>query len=66
MQLKSNKELFAFLFNDFLLLTVPPRVLGSSFVASHIFDMKTKDQYRMYRTVSLGTCYCINLLYPCF
>ena len=51
-QVKSNKELYAFLFNDFLLLTVPPRLLGPSVSASHIFDAKSKDQFKMYKTVS--------------
>jgi hypothetical protein len=51
---KSNKELVAFLFNDFLLLTIPPRVLGPSFSITHIFDSKSKDVYKMYKTV--GNC----------
>ncbi|XP_076444938.1 intersectin-1-like isoform X2 [Babylonia areolata] len=49
-KVKSNKELLAFLFNDFLLLTIPPRVLGSTMSVSHIFDPKSKEQYKMYKT----------------
>ncbi|XP_070190790.1 intersectin-1-like isoform X2 [Littorina saxatilis] len=49
-KVKSNKELLAFLFNDFLLLTIPPRVLGHSISTSHIFDSKSRDQYKMYKT----------------
>ncbi|XP_033740435.1 LOW QUALITY PROTEIN: intersectin-1-like [Pecten maximus] len=43
---KSNKELVGFLFNDFLLLTVPLTSSTSVFV----FDPKAKAQYKMYKS----------------
>ncbi|XP_064618193.1 intersectin-1-like isoform X1 [Liolophura sinensis] len=48
-KVKSNKELVAFLFNDFLILTQPIRPLGSV-VKVFSFDPKGTTQYRMYRT----------------
>lgn len=47
--MKSNKELVAFLFNDFLLLTIPPRPLGPSVSVMHIFDSKSNAQFKMYK-----------------
>ncbi|KAF7689532.1 hypothetical protein HF521_012885 [Silurus meridionalis] len=46
---KSNKELYGFLFNDFLLLTQVIRPLGSS-VSDKVFSTKSHLQYRMYKT----------------
>ncbi|KAF5909210.1 intersectin-1 isoform X1, partial [Clarias magur] len=46
---KSNKELFGFLFNDFLLLTQITRPLGSS-ASDKVFSAKSHLQYRMYKT----------------
>lgn len=50
---KSNKELFGFLFNDFLLLTQITRPLGSS-ASDKVFSAKSHLQYRMYKTVRIG------------
>ncbi|XP_060608466.1 intersectin-1-like isoform X3 [Ruditapes philippinarum] len=45
---KSNKELAAFLFNDFLLLTTSNRPLNN---ATHsVFDLTGQVQYKMYKT----------------
>ena len=50
LQTKSNKELAAFLFNDFLLLTTSNRSLNN---ATHsLFDLTGHVQYKMYKTVS--------------
>ncbi|TSK17904.1 Intersectin-1 [Bagarius yarrelli] len=46
---KSNKELYGFLFNDFLLLTQVTRPLGSS-ASDKVFSAKSHLQYRMYKT----------------
>ncbi|KAM8851869.1 intersectin-1 isoform 1-T1 [Synchiropus picturatus] len=46
---KSSKELFGFLFNDFLLLTQVTKPLGSS-GSDKVFSAKTHLQYRMYKT----------------
>ncbi|XP_028323624.1 intersectin-1 isoform X6 [Gouania willdenowi] len=46
---KSSKELFGFLFNDFLLLTQVTKPLGSS-GSDKVFSSKTHLQYRMYKT----------------
>ncbi|XP_056016290.1 intersectin-1-like isoform X4 [Ostrea edulis] len=43
---KGHKELFTFLFNDFLLLATPL----SSATSSFLFDFKTKAQYKMYKS----------------
>ncbi|CAG00361.1 unnamed protein product, partial [Tetraodon nigroviridis] len=48
---KSSKELYGFLFNDFLLLTQVTKPLGSSGL-DKVFSSKTHLQYRMYKTVS--------------
>lgn len=48
---KSNKELYGFLFNDFLLLTQILKPLGSS-GADKVFSPKSNLQYKMYKTVS--------------
>lgn len=52
---KSNKELYGFLFNDFLLLTQITKPLGSS-GTDKVFSPKSNLQYKMYKTVrfSLG------------
>lgn len=50
---KSNKELYGFLFNDFLLLTQVTRPLGSS-ASDKVFSAKSHLQYRMYKTVRFG------------
>lgn len=49
---KSNKELYGFLFNDFLLLTQTVKPLGSS-GTDKVFSPKSNLQYKMYKTVSL-------------
>uniref|UniRef100_A0A8C2X5E5 Intersectin-1 n=1 Tax=Cyclopterus lumpus TaxID=8103 RepID=A0A8C2X5E5_CYCLU len=46
---KSSKELYGFLFNDFLLLTQVTKPLGSS-GSDKVFSSKTHLQYRMYKT----------------
>ncbi|XP_063067852.1 intersectin-1 isoform X2 [Engraulis encrasicolus] len=46
---KSNKELYGFLFNDFLLLTQIIKPLGSS-GTDKVFSGKSHLQYRMYKT----------------
>lgn len=48
---KSNKELYGFLFNDFLLLTQITKPLGSS-GSDKVFSPKSNLQYKMYKTVS--------------
>lgn len=53
---KSNKELYGFLFNDFLLLTQIIKPLGSS-GTDKVFSPKSNLQYKMYKTVRLSlTC----------
>lgn len=49
---KSNKELYGFLFNDFLLLTQITKPLGSS-STDKVFSPKSNLQYKMYKTVRL-------------
>ncbi|EPQ04282.1 Intersectin-1 [Myotis brandtii] len=46
---KSNKELYGFLFNDFLLLTQIVKPLGSS-GTDKVFSPKSNLQYKMYKT----------------
>ncbi|XP_030434404.1 intersectin-1 isoform X3 [Gopherus evgoodei] len=46
---KSNKELYGFLFNDFLLLTQIIKPLGSS-STDKVFSPKSNLQYKMYKT----------------
>uniref|UniRef100_A0A8D2DY81 Intersectin-1 n=1 Tax=Sciurus vulgaris TaxID=55149 RepID=A0A8D2DY81_SCIVU len=46
---KSNKELYGFLFNDFLLLTQITKPLGSS-GSDKVFSPKSNLQYKMYKT----------------
>ncbi|KAJ7320547.1 hypothetical protein JRQ81_020058 [Phrynocephalus forsythii] len=46
---KSNKELYGFLFNDFLLLTQIIKPLGSS-GTDKVFSSKSNLQYKMYKT----------------
>lgn len=65
---KSNKELYGFLFNDFLLLTQIIKPLGSS-GSEKVFSPKSHLQYRMYKTVSrhpweLRRCDGIQTLWP--
>ena len=48
---KSNKELYGFLFNDFLLLTQVTKPLGAS-NSDKVFSTKSHLLYRMYKTVS--------------
>ncbi|KAJ8252974.1 hypothetical protein GJAV_G00207770 [Gymnothorax javanicus] len=48
-KVKSNKELYGFLFNDFLLLTNIIKPLGSS-GSEKVFSPKSHLQYRMYKT----------------
>ncbi|XP_067673962.1 intersectin-1-like isoform X2 [Haliotis asinina] len=47
---KSNKELLCFLFNDFLLLTLPSRPLGSNSSLRYICDPKSTLNFKMYKT----------------
>uniref|UniRef100_A0A4W3J9E3 Intersectin 1 n=1 Tax=Callorhinchus milii TaxID=7868 RepID=A0A4W3J9E3_CALMI len=46
---KSNKELYGFLFNDFLLLTQIIKPLGCS-ATEKVFSSKSNLQYKMYKT----------------
>ncbi|XP_060226727.1 intersectin-1 isoform X3 [Meriones unguiculatus] len=46
---KSSKELYGFLFNDFLLLTQVTKPLGSS-GTDKVFSPKSNLQYKMYKT----------------
>ncbi|XP_069034836.1 intersectin-1 isoform X5 [Lepisosteus oculatus] len=46
---KSNKELYGFLFNDFLLLTQTIKPLGSS-GSDKVFSPKSNLQYKMYKS----------------
>ncbi|KAG7264297.1 hypothetical protein CRUP_003873 [Coryphaenoides rupestris] len=50
---KSSKELYGFLFNDFLLLTQVTKPLGFS-GSDKVFSSKTHLQYRMYKTRATG------------
>ncbi|XP_071112496.1 intersectin-1-like [Haliotis cracherodii] len=47
---KSNKELLCFLFNDFMLLTLPSRPLGSNSSLRYICDPKSTLNFKMYKT----------------
>jgi len=47
-KVKSNKELLAFVFNDFLLFTLPSKAL-ISFNINFLFDKKSNLTLRMYR-----------------
>jgi hypothetical protein len=49
---KSNKELHAFLFNDFLLLTYLVRQFAAASGHEKLFNSKSSAQFRMYKTVS--------------
>lgn len=51
---KSNKELWAFLFNDFLLLTHTSKQFTSS-GPDKLFSNKNNIQLKMYKPVSEGT-----------
>uniref|UniRef100_H2XVQ2 Uncharacterized protein n=1 Tax=Ciona intestinalis TaxID=7719 RepID=H2XVQ2_CIOIN len=46
---KSNKELVGFLFNDFLLLTIPSKPLSGP-TNDLVFTSKSNPQFRMYKT----------------
>lgn len=48
---KSTRELWAFLFNDFLLLTHGAKTLSSS-GHDKLFGLKSNMQLKMYKTVS--------------
>ncbi|KAL4240489.1 Intersectin 1 (SH3 domain protein) [Mactra antiquata] len=45
---KSNEELAAFLFNDFLMLTTSNRPLNNT--THSVFDLNGQVQYKMYKT----------------
>ncbi|EDL01362.1 intersectin 2, isoform CRA_b [Mus musculus] len=47
---KSNKELHAFLFNDFLLLTYLVRQFAAASGHEKLFNSKSSAQFRMYKT----------------
>uniref|UniRef100_A0A4W3I2U7 Intersectin 2b n=1 Tax=Callorhinchus milii TaxID=7868 RepID=A0A4W3I2U7_CALMI len=47
---KSNKELYAFLFNDFLLLTYIVKQAFSSSGSDKLFSSKCTSQFKMYKT----------------
>lgn len=49
---KSNKELYGFLFNDFLLLTYMVKQFVSS-GSDKLFSPKSNAQYKMYKVVSV-------------
>ena len=59
---KSNKELYGFLFNDFLLLTQIIKPLGSS-GTDKVFSPKSNLQYKMYKTVSTTLKWRLRWLY---
>lgn len=63
---KSTRELWAFLFNDFLLLTHGAKALSSS-GQDRLFGLKSNIQLKMYKTVSeeaasRGTNACVSAL----
>lgn len=47
---KSNKELYVFLFNDFILFTQAVKQFTSS-GTDKLFSPKSNTQYKMYKTV---------------
>lgn len=49
---KSSKELHAFLFNDFLLLTYLVRQFAASSGSEKLFNSKSSAQFKMYKMVS--------------
>ena len=51
LQTKSGKELYAFLFNDFLLLTQPSRAISDKSIVFNS-DSKLDVKFKMYRNVS--------------
>ena len=56
LQAKSGKELVGFLFNDFMLLTIPQRSLGN---VTSVFSLDSNNfnmQFKMYRMVSNVAC----------
>lgn len=72
---KSNKELWAFLFNDFLLLTHTAKQFTSSGL-DKLFSNKNNVQLKMYKPVSLTVlgqirsspwfffCFCLAFTFP--
>ena len=58
LQTKSGKELYAFLFNDFLLLTQPSRAISDKSIVFNS-DSKLNVKFKMYRNVS----FFISILY---
>ncbi|XP_058407678.1 intersectin-2 isoform X4 [Diceros bicornis minor] len=51
---KSNKELYGFLFNDFLLLTYMVKQFAVSSGSEKLFSSKSNAQFKMYKTDCLG------------
>ncbi|XP_041328559.1 intersectin-1 [Pyrgilauda ruficollis] len=62
---KSNKELYGFLFNDFLLLTQIIKPLGSS-GTDKVFSPKSNLQYKMYKTTLQYNSSSADVLQPIF
>lgn len=58
---KSNKELYGFLFNDFLLLTYMVKQFVSS-GSDKLFSPKSNSQFKMYKMVSELRCPVVVLL----
>lgn len=58
---KSSKELYGFLFNDFLLLTYMVKQFVSS-GSDKLFSPKSNSQFKMYKTVSESGCPVVMLI----
>lgn len=56
-QIKSNKELLAFVFNDFLMFTTVNKPLASINL-QFLFDKKSSVALKMYRKVSKSFLLC--------
>lgn len=59
---KSSKELYGFLFNDFLLLTYMVKQFVSS-GSDKLFSPKSNSQFKMYKMVSESRCSMVVLVW---
>lgn len=59
---KSSKELYGFLFNDFLLLTYMVKQFVSS-GSDKLFSPKSNSQFKMYKMVSEIRCPVVTLIW---